>query len=127
MRTVILLALLIAGCAQSANTSNHATKLQEYVDGWNKMGMWLPDQSQIDSFRLCLPESQKPLATALENPSYEIRMRAAYVIEKLGTDARPIGPALLGRLQNEPDRLVRLYLYDALSGVRYGERQALRI
>jgi hypothetical protein len=105
---------LAVGCGKTANQADHAAKLQEYVNGWDRMGMWLPEQNQIDFFRLCLPDSQKQLKSALSSPAYEVRMSAAYVIDNIGPDAIVLGPAL-----------VRMYLYPALRKVGYDERSRL--
>jgi hypothetical protein len=127
MRRLLLAPFLILAIGCSHKTAPTSTKPQEYIDGWAQMGMWLPDQEQIEFFRSHWLESEQPLTLALKHPAHEVRMRAGYVIEKLGSDALPMGLALTTRLQEEPDRLVRMYLYDALQAVRFDDPSTVAI
>src|SRR5262245_62849680 len=116
MRQLILatLVVLAIGCSMRPTP----TTPQELVDSWDRMGMWLPDENQIAIFRSHWAESVNPLSASLDSPNYEVRMRAGYVLEKLGRNALSLGPVLEQRLREEPDRLVRLYLYGAVRGLK---------
>jgi len=121
MRIVLVSLLFAFGCSQPTNTAGTAATAQQYINGWDRMGMWLPDQNQVAFFHSNFAESQESLVSALGNRSYEIRMRGAYVVGKIGPDAQSVGPALVKSLEHESDRLVRLYFYQALREIRFAE------
>lgn len=64
---------------------------------------------------------------ALSHPSVDVRQRAAYVFAEIGTDAAPLGPALVARLEHEPERLVRINLADALAAVKYSNDEMISL
>lgn len=103
-----------AGCEKTPKA-----KAAKYIDSWDDMGMWLPDKEQITFFCNHLTEVQEVLILALSNPNPDVRQRTAYVIEKIGPNAMDLGPALYRCLKEEPKRLVRMYLYYALSAVHF--------
>ncbi len=102
-----------------------ARKSKEYIAGWSTMGMWLPGEEQIAFFRSNFELTQAKLAQALADADHRVRMRAAYVIEKIsgeiGEEARSLGSDLLAGLRKESDRTVRLYLISALQAVRFND------
>jgi len=112
---IVLFCVCCVGCRKSP--SEAAAQAKAYVSGWEKLGKSLPDESQISFFRSYLRESKNSLGEALENPSYLIRMWAAYVIGQIGPDARSLGSMLTDRLQTEPNRGVRIYLLESLRGI----------
>lgn len=112
---VVLFCVCCLGCRKSP--SEAAAQAKAYVSDWEKLGNSLPDESQISFFRSYLRESKSSLDEALENPSYLIRMWAAYVIGQIGPDARFLGSMLTDRLQIEANRGVRIYLLEALRGI----------
>lgn len=92
----------------------------QYIASWTNMGMWLPDDKQITFFRSQLTQTKDKLEAALAAKEIAVRQRAAYVIQKIGKDAQTLGPELLAQLRVEPERLVRIYIINALAAVRYG-------
>lgn len=117
MVRTLLIAIILAlatGCAKTPTT-----KAEEYVDSWADMGAWLPDKEQIAFFRNYLADVQEVLISALSNSNADVRQRAAYVIGEIGPYALDLGPALFTCLREEPKRLVRMYLYDALASVHF--------
>lgn len=116
VRTLLISVFLIlsAGCAKTPTT-----KAKKYVDSWADMGMWLPDKEQITFFSNYLTDVQEVLISALSNTNPAVRQRAAYVVGEIGPHAVGLGPALSSRLKEEPKRLVRMYLYDALAAVHF--------
>jgi hypothetical protein len=112
---IVLFCVCCVGCRKSP--SEAAAQAKAYVSGWEKLGKSLPDESQISFFRSYLRESKISLGEALENPSYLVRMWAAYVIGQIGPDARSLGSILTDRLQIEANRGVRIYLLEALRGI----------
>lgn len=89
------------------------------------MGMWLPDKEQVAYFHSNLDATRDPLVAALSHTNPGVRQRAAYVISEIGTNARSLGPDLLSRLRTERERIVRIYLVDALLGVKFDDAEAL--
>jgi hypothetical protein len=118
VRTLLIAVFLTlaTGCAKTPKT-----KAAKYIDSWSDMGMWLPDNEQITFFRSNLTDVRQVLISALSNPNPNARQRAAYVIGEIGPDAVGLGTALYRRLKEEPKRIVRMYLYDALAAVRFAD------
>jgi hypothetical protein len=116
VRSVLIAVFLIvvSGCAKKPTT-----KAENYVGSWADMGMWLPEKRQVTFFRNYLIDVQEVLISALLNTNPAVRQRAAYVIGEIGPHAVGLGPALSSRLKEEPKRLVRMYLYDALAAVHF--------
>jgi hypothetical protein len=112
---IVLICICCIGCRKSPTEA--AAQAKSYISGWEKLGKSLPDESQVSFFRSYVNESKSSLGEALENPSYLIRMWAAYVIGQIGPDARSLGSTLTDRLQVEPNRGVRIYLLEALRGI----------
>lgn len=54
LRAATLLLVLVSGCSPSPLTHSPASlsrTAQNYVGKWGKMGMWLPDQEEVEFFR----------------------------------------------------------------------------
>ncbi len=81
--------------------------------------MWLPDAEQVAVFRDNFDSSRSSLRDALAHPDYSVRMRAAYVTGEIGKSANPAGEDLVARLREEPNRLVRIYIIDALNAIDF--------
>jgi hypothetical protein len=117
-RSLLTLLLLTAGCSprDSGAPQEEAPVRQarEYVAGWRHMGMYLPD-SEIPFFAHNYESVTGVLAEALADQSTKVRIRAAYVISQLGSQAVSFEPAVLSAIENEPDRTTRLYFYRALA------------
>ena len=105
----------VAGDNVPRNTSRNGDVVQaarERVKAWSSLGMWLPDKD-VPFFKHDFAAAQPVLRDALENPSHTIRQDAAYVVRQLGPAALPLEPLLIKRIELEPNRTVRLYLYAA--------------
>jgi hypothetical protein len=105
----------VAGDDAPRDTSGNADVVQsarDRVKQWSKLGMWLPDKD-VPFFKRNFAAAESVLRDALEDPSHKIRQDAAYVVDKLGTAALPLEPSLIKRIELEPNRTVRLYLYAA--------------
>jgi len=79
--------------------------------------MWLPD-NDVPFFKQNLAIVEPVLRDALANPNDKIRHNAAYVVEEIGPAARSLEPVLIERIEKEPNRFVRLYLYGAARSIR---------
>jgi len=112
----LLIVLLALGCSKASSPQQ---QVHTSIESWADMGIYLPDAQQVDFFQANLTEATPDLTAALSHPNTDVRQRAAYVIAEIGTDAAPLGPALVKRLEVEPDRLVRIYLVEALAAVMY--------
>lgn len=93
--------------------------VQSLVDSWASMGMYLPDQQQIDSLHESLSDVAPELRAALSHEDANVRQRAAYVIAEIGPDARALGDSVLLQLKKEKEQLVQIYLIDALGATGY--------
>ena len=83
------------------------------------MGMYLPDEEQIEFVRTNLDDATPQLKGALNHDNTDVRQRTAYVIGEIGPEAKSLGPPLAERLKVEPERIVRIYIYDALAAVQF--------
>ena len=92
-------------------------RAEEAVSGWAKLGMWLPEDKQVEFFRYEFDLTHGILVRELRNASPDIRKAAAYVIEGLNADAIELSPEIVKCLQEETDTLVRIYLMNALVGI----------
>jgi hypothetical protein len=90
------------------------------------MGMWLPEKD-VPFFRQNLRDVQDVLRDALRSSNDEIRQRAAYVVGEAGPTALPLEPVLMERIQKEPIRLIRMYLYRAAGSVRARSEKMLAV
>lgn len=81
--------------------------------------MWLPDARQVAFFSSNYTQVEEKLISALASENADVRQRAAHVIGEIGPNARSCGPALLARLKVEPERLVRIYITNALAAIGY--------
>ena len=90
------------------------------------MGMWLPDK-QVPFFAKNFNEVQVVLADGLSHRQEDVRQRAAYVVEELGGVASPLEATLRERVQDEPSRIVRLYLYNALRAIAADSEETLEV
>ncbi len=124
LRCILVIVLLAIGCGKP---SPPPRQIQAWVESWAKMGMYLPDGEQIAFLRANLRDVELELAAALSHTNLGIRQRAAYVIGEIGTDAVPLGPALLERLEVEPNRVVRFYIADALAAVKYDGEEVIAL
>lgn len=89
--------------------------------------MWLPDAEQVAVFRDNFQSARTSLRDALANPDDSVRMRAAHVIGEIGDAAKPAGEDLIARLKEEPNRLVRIYIVDALNAIGYDTDAAISV
>lgn len=126
---VALAAVSVVGC-DSASTSPDLVRptspagvqsADECIAGWAEMGMWLPDQREVCFFSDTFDSSSESLFAELSHPDYRVRMRAAYVIDKLGAPANVASPHLLSQLEKEENRLVRMYLLAALATIQWDD------
>lgn len=113
-----LLLLVVGGCAKKSPPQN-VPRHDQYIAEWAGMGMWLPKEEQVQYFAGNFTNAYPSLKKALGDPDHSVRMRAAYVIDEIGSPARAAGPDLLSRLKIEPDVLVRLYITNALISIGY--------
>lgn len=113
-----LLLLIVGGCAKKPPPQD-VPRYDQYIAEWADMGMWLPKQDQIQYFSTNFTKAYPSLKKALDDSDQSVRMRAAYVIDEIGSPARAAGPDLLSRLKIEPDVVVRMYIVDALIGIGY--------
>lgn len=111
--TCVVVLTVAAGCSRPPAPVD---KAREYVAGWADMGARLPSD-QVTFFRTHLAEVKGVLSEALSHINPDVRQRAAYVIEELGPSAMTLGPDVERALRVESERLVRLYLYDALRSI----------
>ncbi len=121
-RIAIVLLILLCGCDHTTAPSKTA---QKYVDSWTEMGMWLPDKEQVAYFHSNLDATRDQLIAALSHANADVRQRAAYVIGEIGPDARSLGPDLFSRLQAERERLIRIYLINALAAVKSDDAEVI--
>jgi hypothetical protein len=125
---IFLAALIVAaGCQPVSSTPSKEVLQQadEYIASWSGMGMYLPDAKQVTFFRKHLSGVQPKLTSALFAEEPEVRQCAAFVIDKIGALACACGPELLRRLKQEPDRLPRIYLINAIGSVGYDDPEAV--
>jgi hypothetical protein len=92
---------------------------QTLLDSWPKVkGGRLPANAEVAFFISNLEATLPVLRRAIRDPDVRTAMRAAYVIEKIGPDARSLKDDLLDALTPESDVLVRIYVYGALRGIK---------
>lgn len=103
------------GCADSA--SEPQAKARSFVQGWAKQGMYLPNQQEVEFFRNNVRNVRTVLIEAVADPNPDVRQRAAYVIDEIGREASALVADVLDALKKEQNRLVRLYLFNALSSM----------
>jgi HEAT repeat protein len=118
----------LAGCGRPTppqsfmppqTSDGSAATANEYIAGWDDMGMWLPNAKQIAFFRDNFEAAHASLRDALSHSDYSVRMRAAYVIGEIGDAAKSAGEDLLDRLTIEPNETIRMYVVDALNTIGY--------
>jgi HEAT repeat protein len=119
---LILIFVLAIGCGESSQSPQH---IQAWIKSWSEMGMYLPDKEQVDFLRANFDDVSQELAAALDHKNPDVRQRAAYVIGEIGPAAESLGPALASRLKIEKQRLVRIYLVDALTTVDFGDEETV--
>jgi len=98
---------------------------QGLVDSWASMGMYLPDQQQVESLHANLTDISPELEAAVSHKNPDVRQRAAYVIGKIGTDANAMGKVLFDQLKKESEQLVQIYLIDALGAIRFKDHEVI--
>jgi hypothetical protein len=86
------------------------------VTNWPKLGMWLPDKD-VPFFRQNFAAVESVLQNALADPDEKIRQPAAYVVTEIGPVASSLEPALVQRIETDPSRLIRMYLYSAAGSI----------
>ncbi len=116
LRFFLLTTIAIIGCGKPSSPPQH---IQAWVDSWAEMGMYLPDEEQIQFLHVNLDDVQPELAAALAHKNPDIRQRAAYVVGEIGPDANALGAAVFEQLKKEPKQLVQIYLIDALGSIRF--------
>lgn len=126
MRRLLVVAVflvVVGGCSQESAEIRTA---RGYVSEWAEMGMWLPD-TQVPFFENNFLAVQSVLGEALSDPVEDVRQRAAFIVEELGPVASTLEPILVQRVEHESSRLVRMYLYRALRGIKAESPQALSV
>jgi hypothetical protein len=98
---------------------------QNLVNSWADMGMHLPSQEQVDFLHSNLSDVTPELEAAVSHKNPDVRQRAAYVISKIGTDAKASGKPLFEQLKKEPEQLVQIYLIDALGAIRFTDDEVI--
>jgi hypothetical protein len=109
----------VAGDDSPRNASRKEDVVQaarERVKAWSTLGMWLPEKD-VPFFHRNFAATESVLRAALESPSKKIRQDAAYMVGELGPTALPLEPSLINRIEVEPERIVRLYLYAAARSI----------
>jgi hypothetical protein len=97
----------------------------DWVNSWADMGMYLPDQEQIDFLHSNLTDVTPELEAAVSHKNSDVRQRAAYVIGKIGPDAKALGKRLFEQLKSEPEQLVQIYIIDALGAIRFTDDEVI--
>ena len=124
VRFVPVIALIIGGCGEASPPPQH---IQAWVKEWGEMGMYLPSDEQIDFIRANLSDVTPELSAALNHNNPDVRQRAAYVIEKIGPVAKSLGPDLVRRFAIEKERLVRIYLVNAIGRINFQDQTAAKL
>jgi hypothetical protein len=86
------------------------------VQKWPELRMWLPEKDVAffsDNFAVI----ESVLREALSDSNEDIRKDAAYVIRGIGRKALSLEPTLVERIEREPSRFIRMYLYDAARSI----------
>ena len=99
--------------------------IQAWVDSWAEMGMYLPDQEQIEFLHANLTDVSPELEAAVSHKNPDVRQRAAYVIAKIGPDANALGKSLFEQLKREQEQLVQIYLVNAIGATRFKNDEVL--
>jgi len=122
MRAILFVIFVLSAAGCSHYTPAEITSIsQSYINSWQSPeSMTVSEENQIAFLRSYLAETKKPLGEALEHPSYSVRMWAAYVIGQIGPVARMMESQLTERLQSEQNRVVRIYLYEAVQKTELG-------
>ena len=125
-KPAILLLITLVGCSGSceSDSSKVSRMARKYVDGWTTMGMWLP-KKQVPFFAAHFSQVKDVLANALKHSNPDVRQRAAYVVEELGRQAALLESHITQALESESERLVRIYLYNALRAVGASDRATI--
>ena len=121
--TTIVLLILAAGCLRQPTPVEVA---QAHIQSWRSMGMYLP-KDQVPFFAANFTEVAGALSNALCDPNDDVRQRAAYVIEELGIVAAPLEDDVVAAILSESNRLVRLYLYNAIRATGQADHTAVRV
>ena len=118
----LLIALLAAGCEPTP-----AERAEAYVAGWSigtTDGGRLPTD-QVPFFAEHLEEATPALRAVLADGDADVRQSAAYIIGEVGPAAGGFEADLRARVGAESDRVVRMYLYDALRSINAREEATL--
>lgn len=95
----------------------------EKVAAWSNLGMWLPDQKDVEFFREHYDITRDALKRALDDP--KIGRAACSVIQDLKLTATDLGPELLSLLQAEPEGAANSSLVRSLAAVQYRPPECL--
>lgn len=120
VRLYFVFALVLVGCGKPSNSPRH---IQAWVDSWAEMGMYLPDEEQVQFLHANLKDVRPELEEALSHENPDVRQRAAYVIAQIGPDADALGNSLFEQLEREQEQLVQIYLIDALGAIRFANKE----
>jgi hypothetical protein len=114
----LMVATIAFGCASKNRGSQDPRAIAiGHVAGWEDMGAMLPAE-QVPFFANNLTTVQDVLAAALGHSNEDVRYRAAYVIDEIGSPAVAIESDLARRIELEPSAHVRIYIYNALRSIR---------
>ncbi|MHC4792638.1 MAG: hypothetical protein ACYS8Y_14660 [Planctomycetota bacterium] len=122
MKRIMILfgCLLIAGCAKSPRDVAY-----DYTSKWSRMGMYLPDEPEIEFFRSNFMEVRGVIAEKLKAGNPDVRMRAAYLIDKLGNTAFSLRSETFKALKSEQESLPRIYLCNAIRSLNAKESEII--
>ncbi len=112
----LLLGVVAIGCGKPLSPK-HQT--QAWVNSWADLGMYLPEKKQVAFIQANLTEVTPELVAAFSHPNANIRQRAAFVVSKIGPVAASLGPSIFLRLKKEPERIVRIYMVNALASIQF--------
>lgn len=129
----VIFSLFLVGCDRATSPERFpspqpvAQTPEQYIAGWGDMGMWLPDAEQVDVFLNNFDSCRAALRDAISHSDPSVRMRAVYVVGKIGKTAKPSGEELLARLSLERDELVRIYIIDAINSIGFDTDRAIAV
>ena len=122
MKRIMILfgCLLIAGCEKSLGDVAY-----DYTSKWSQMGMYLPDEKEIEFFRSNFMQVRGIIAEKLEAGNPDVRMRAAYLIDRLGNTAVSLKSETFKALKSEQESLPRIYLCNAIRSLNAKESEII--
>ena len=97
---------LISYCWLATDDGPSVTQMaSKYVSGWQDSGMYLPEQEECQFFARNFAETKAILVASLSHQMHEVRMRVAFVIDKIGNVAGSLSPAVIDSLSAEKARI----------------------